>query len=85
MSGQKRKPPAICAGCRNFRLTGGPFRFICLFWGVKSARYDLARIVHESLGHPCPFCDSGRGGKTDTPPVPPPHRPDPDRAVDLKI
>ena len=55
-------------------------------WGVSSAEYNIARLIQESTGEPCPYCEPRRRGRTD-PPDPedlPRRRPDHDGLIDLR-
>lgn len=68
------RPRALCAGCVHFRVVGGRFPYTCMMWGVSSARYDIARLIFESTGEPCPYCEPARpagrrprDGKPDNP------------------
>jgi hypothetical protein len=53
MSESKKRP--LCVGCRNFSIRPGRFRFFCQAWELASVRHDLAAIIQDSIGEPCPL------------------------------
>lgn len=84
MSAKRPRGP-LCAGCAHFHVTAGAFKYTCLLWGVSSARYDIAQLIRESTGAPCPYCEpmrrGAKGDVPDAPGKPPAH----DGAVDVRV